>query len=137
MRGSILVKGFSGVSLWYLSSTAAKAVRISSSVFDTPCRPNMGRNQSRIPVSKSISVPTTSNVSVLKSRSLISSPLASTHGGNDGSRILTRHPRASCAACLPQDERNLRESCQDEVRRFFVPKEGDFHIIKTIQILLS
>src|ERR687898_230472 len=137
MRGIISVKGFSGASLWYLSSTAAKAVRISSSVFDTPCRPNVGRNQSRITVSKSISVPTTSNVSVLKSRSLISSPLASPHGGYDGSRILTRHPCASCAACFPQDEMNFRESCQNEVHRFFVPKEGDFHIIKTIRILVS
>src|SRR5829696_3751560 len=137
MRGSISVKGFSGIFLWYSYSAAAKAIRISSSVFDTSCRPNVGRNHSKIPDSKSISVPTTSNVSVLKSRSLISSPLASSHGGNDGSRILTRHPCASCAACLPQDERNLRESCQDEVRRFFVPKEGDFHIIKTIQILVS
>ena len=27
MRGSISVKGFSGLSLWYLSSTAAKAVK--------------------------------------------------------------------------------------------------------------
>src|SRR5918993_2949148 len=115
MRGSISVKGFSGASLWYLSSTAAKAVRISSSVFDTPWRPNVGRNQSRIPVSKSISVPTTSNVSVSKSRSLISSPLASSHGGYGGPRILSRRPCASFAARFPRDERNVLERRHCEV----------------------
>src|SRR5919112_3350365 len=92
MRGSISVKGFSGVSLWYLSSTAAKAVRIPSSVFDTPCRAKVGRNHPKIPDSKSTSVPTTSNVSVLKSRNLISSPPGSSRGDYHGTRILTYPP---------------------------------------------
>src|SRR5215213_11050324 len=121
MRGSISVKGFSLDSLWYLSSTAAKALRISSSVFDTPCRPNVGRHQSRIPVSKSISVPTTSNVSVLKSRSLISSPLVSSRGGYGGTHILTCQDCATPATRFPQDERNFRERRKAEVRRTSIP----------------
>src|SRR5215203_5799270 len=116
MRGSISVKGFSGIFLWYSYSAAAKAIRISSSVFDTSCRPNVGRNHSKIPDSKSISVPTTSNVSVLKSRSLISSPPRSSRGGYDGTRILTRQDCATPATRFPQDERNFRELRKAEVQ---------------------
>src|SRR3712207_4145877 len=109
MRGSISVNAFSGVSLWYSPSTVAKAVRISSSAFDTPCLRRVGRNQSRIPVSKSMSVPTTSNVSVLKSRSLIASPRASSRSGYNNTRILARQTPATPTARFPQDERNLLE----------------------------
>src|ERR671917_1268248 len=108
MRGSISVNGFSGVSLWYLSSTAAKAVRISSSVFDTPCRPSTGRNQSRIPVSKSISVPTTSNVSVLKSPNFVAPPRASIvtlrtrpFSCRLPERSYVRHPREGAGVAVP------------------------------------
>src|SRR4028119_1052687 len=128
MRGSISVKGFSGVSLWYPSSTAANVVRISSSVFfDAPWRPSMGRNQSRIPVSKSISVPTTSNVSVLKSRSFISSPRASSRSGYDSTRTLTGRNRATPVARFPQHERNFREPPRHEVRRPPLPRASRGH----------
>src|SRR5215212_202505 len=123
MRGSISVNVFSGVSLWNSSSTVAKAVRISSSAFDTPCLRRVGRNQSMIPVSKSISVPTTSNVSVLKSRSLISSPRASSRSGYDSIRMLACQNRAAPAARFPQYESNFRERRKAEVqlRRINLP----------------
>src|SRR5215211_2472176 len=131
MRGSISVNVFFGAFFWSSSSTVAKAVRISSSVFAAPYRRRASQNQSKMPVSKSISVPTTSNVSVLKSRSLTASPRATSRSGYDDTRSVTHQnmplPQPVSFHRMKGTSENasrakFRELRLDELRRIHLPK---------------
>src|SRR5215213_1074627 len=84
-----------------------------------------------MPVSKSIRVPTTSNVSVLKSRSLTASPRATSRSGYDDTRSVTHQnmplPQPVSFHTMKGTSENasrakFRELRLDELRRIHLPK---------------